>query len=64
MPTRKDGARVRSIHTLVTILGALVLLGAIGSILNHETSGARFGLVFGIALVVLGEWSRWRDHHR
>ena len=55
---------MRSIYTLVTILGALVLLGAIGSILNHETGGARFGLVFGIALVVLGEWSRWRARHR
>ena len=55
---------MRSIHTLVTLLGTLVLLGAVGSILNHETGGARFGLVFGAALIVLGEWSRWRDRNR
>jgi len=55
---------MRSIYTLVSILGTLVLLGAVGSILSHETGSARFGLVFGIALIVLGEWSRWRDRSR
>jgi hypothetical protein len=55
---------VRSIYTLVTVLGVVVLLGDVGSLLNHETNGARFGLVFGIALIALSEWSRWRDHQR
>jgi len=49
------------VYNLVTILGVCVLLGDVGSLLNHETNGARFGLVFGVALIVISEWSRRRS---
>jgi hypothetical protein len=51
---------LRSSANLVTILGVCVLIGALGSLLNHEQNGARFGIVFGGALVVISEWSRRR----
>jgi hypothetical protein len=46
---------------LVTILGVIVLFGDVGAFLNHERNGARFGFVFGVGLIVISEWSRWRS---
>jgi hypothetical protein len=60
---RLDSTAVRSSANLVTILGVCVLVGAVGSLLNHEQNGARFGIVFGGAMIVLSEWARWRRRH-
>jgi hypothetical protein len=48
------------LYNLVTVLGVCILLGDIGSLLDHETNSARFGLAFGVGLIVISEWSRWR----